>query len=147
RTDCAEFGVETLLVQLGGLLQLTCAESPVCAEGWMFSTLMTPAMFTAAVALEPKLTPEPPVLSVFFGGAAAPPEASGVSVIARGPVALESPEGVVPPLTMLCDLPAVAPGSVSVIGPEIPFESVSSLLFVWSLVHSWKTLADVWLQT
>ena len=86
------------------------------AEVWMFSTFTTPARFTAAVPLKPKLIPKAPMLSLLLAVTATPwkPE-STPSSMARGPSALASPDGVRPDGTMLCDLPAFEPGSVSVI--------------------------------
>ena len=107
-------------MQLGGLLQFTWAEPPMWAEVWMFSTLMTPARFTAAVPLKPKLMPKAATLSVLFAVTATPRKVSVFSTMLRGPVSLESPDGVVPLLTMLCDLPAFEPGSLSGTSVSVP---------------------------
>ena len=84
----------------------------MCADVWMFSTLMTPARFTAALPLKPKLMPNAPTLSLLFAVTATPRKLSDCFAITRGPSALASPDGVVPEGTRLCDLPAFRPGSV-----------------------------------
>ena len=62
------------------------APSPMCADVWMFSTLMTPARLTAAVPLKPKLMPKPPMLSLLFEVTATPRKPVSVpATITRGP--------------------------------------------------------------
>ena len=88
----------------------------------MFSTLMTPARFTAAVPLNPKLIPKAPMLSLLFAVTATPRKVvSTPFVISRGPRALASPDGVFPDGAMLCDFPLAAAVRGIVVGvPALP---------------------------
>ena len=80
----------------------------------MLSTFTTPARFTAAVPLNPKLMPKPPTLSLLLAVTATPLKLSVPSSMTRGPMAPASPDGELPDGTMLCDLPPFGPGSVRV---------------------------------
>ena len=102
----------------------------MCADVWMFSTLMTPARLTAALPLKPKLMPKAPTLSLLFAVTATPRKLPVCSAITRGPSALASPDGVLPDGTMLCDLPAFGPGSVRSITCTLVFAQSESTLCV-----------------
>jgi hypothetical protein len=66
--------VSTLLAHVSP--QLTLAAPPMCADVWTFSTLTTPARLTAAVPLNPKLTPKARTVSLLFAVTATPRKVS-----------------------------------------------------------------------
>ena len=69
------------------------------------TTSIAPERLTAAVPEKPALMPTAAMSSLFDAVTATPPSDVVAGVITRGPVSLASPDGVSPPLTMLCDVP------------------------------------------